>query len=63
MIWILRLSDASMAWALEVARIWLLIFGCAAGGWVLGFGMGYGRGVKDAATGDIIRADHRVGIE
>ena len=52
-----------MAWALEAARIWLLIFGCAAGGWALGFGMGYGRGVKDAAAGDIIRADHRVGIE
>jgi hypothetical protein len=62
-IWVLRFSDASMAWALEAARIWLLIFGCAAGGWALGFGMGYGRGVKDAAAGDIIRADHRVGIE
>jgi len=37
-----------MAWVLEAARIWLLIFGCAAGGWALGFGMGYGRGAKDA---------------
>ena len=63
MTWVLRFSDASMAWALEVARICLLIFGCAAGGWALGFGMGYGRGVKDAAAGDIIRADHRLGIE
>ena len=52
-----------MAWALEAARICLLIFGCAAGGWALGFGMGYGRGVKDAPAGDIIRADHRDGIE
>ena len=52
-----------MAWALEAARICLLIFGCAAGGWALGFGMGYGRGVKEAVPDDIIRADHRVGIE
>ena len=52
-----------MAWALEAARICLLIFGCAAGGWALGFGMGYGSGVKDAAAGDIIRADRRLGME
>ena len=52
-----------MAWVLETARIWVLFFGCVAGGWALGFGMGYGRGVKDAATDDVIRADHRVGIE
>jgi len=63
MTWVLHFSDASMAWTLEAARICLLIFGCAAGGWALGFGMGYGRGVKDAAAGDIIRPDHRVGIE
>jgi hypothetical protein len=60
MIWILRFSDGSLAWALEVARVSLLIFGCAAGGWALGFGMGYCRGVRDAAMEDIVRADHRV---
>ena len=37
-----------MVWALEVARIWLAIFGCAAAGWAVGFGMGYRRGVNDA---------------
>ena len=61
MIWILRLSDPSVAWVQEAARIGLLIFSCAAGGWALGFGMGYSRGVKDAALDDIIRADHRIG--
>ena len=59
MIWILRFSDGSWAWALEIVRIWLLIFGCAAGGWAVGFGMGYGRGVRDAIMEDIVRADHR----
>lgn len=63
MIWILRFSDGSMAWLLEAARIWVLIFGCAAGGWALGFGMGYCRGVRDAVMGDVIRADHRVGLD
>jgi hypothetical protein len=60
MIWMLRFSDASVAWLLEAARICLVIFSCAAGGWALGFGMGYCRGVRDAATDDIVRADHRV---
>ena len=63
MIWVMRFSDASIAWALEAVRMCVLIFGCAAGGWALGFGMGYGRGVKDAAAGDIIRADRRLGME
>jgi hypothetical protein len=63
MIWILSFSDASMAWVLEAARIWVLIFGCAAGGWALGFGMGYCRGVRDAVTDDIVRADHRVSLD
>ena len=56
----LRSADASMVWALEVARIWLAIFGCAAAGGAVGFGMGYRRGVNDAITRDIINADHRV---
>jgi hypothetical protein len=60
MIWMLRFSDASMAWLLEAARIWVLIFGCAAGGWALGFGMGYCRGVRDVVTDDIVGSDHRV---
>ena len=55
-----RSADASMVWVLEAARIWLLIFSCAAAGWAVGFGMGYRRGVNDAITRDIINADHRV---
>ena len=49
-----RSADASMVWALEVARIWLAVFGCAAAGWALGFGMGYRRGVNDAIAHDIV---------
>jgi len=55
-----RLSDPSLAWALEAARIWIILFGCAAGGWAIGFGMGFRRGANDALSDNIIRADHRV---
>ena len=60
MMWTLRLSDASVALVLEAARICLLIFSCMAGGWALGFGMGYSRGIRDAALDAIIRVDHRI---
>jgi hypothetical protein len=59
MIW-LRSADASMVWALEVARVCLLVFGCVLGSWALGFGMGYRRGGNDAVSGDILTNDHRV---
>jgi hypothetical protein len=55
----LRSADASMVWAMEIARICLLVFGCAAGGWAVGFGMGYRRGVRDAITHDIASAAQR----
>jgi len=56
----LRLSSAPLAWALEAARISLVLFGCGASGWALGFGMGYRRGVDNAATHDGIKATCRV---
>ena len=59
----LRLADASMAWAIEAARLCFLIFGCAAAGWAVGFGMGYRRGVNDAKTGDIIKAGYRMNAD
>jgi hypothetical protein len=40
-----------------------MFFGCALGGWALGFGMGSRSGVRDAITDDIIRADHRINKE
>ena len=49
-----------MVWALEVARICFAIFGCVAAGWVVGFGMGYRRGVNDAITGVAGKPDHRL---
>jgi hypothetical protein len=52
-----------MAWAFEAVRIWFLVFGCAAAGWAVGFGMGYRRGVNDAIAQDIACADHRVSTE
>ena len=55
-----RSADASLVWALEVARIWLIVFGCAAAGWAAGFGMGYRRGVNDAITGGAGKPDPRL---
>jgi hypothetical protein len=52
------MADATMIWTLEAARIWLVILGCAATGWAVGFGMGYRRGVRDAMTADITNADY-----
>ena len=37
-----------------------MILGCAvAAAWLIGYGKGYRRGVADAITDDIIKADHR----
>ena len=58
-----RSADASMVWALKLARICLAIFGLAAAGWAVGFGMGYRRGVNHAMTGDMIKAGHRTNAE
>ena len=38
-----RSADASMVWALEVARICLATFGYAAAGWAVGFGRDHRR--------------------
>jgi len=45
----LHVADASTAWALEAARICIIILGCAAAGWAIGFGMGYRRGTTSSA--------------
>jgi hypothetical protein len=58
-----RSADASMVWALEVARICLAVFGGVAAGWAVGFGMGYRRGVNDAIAHDIACADHRISAD
>ena len=51
MIW-LRSADPSMVAALEAARVGFSILGCIASGWVVGFGMGYRRGVRDGIAGE-----------
>jgi hypothetical protein len=53
----------SMGWAMQVALIWTIALGGAGGAWIAGYHMGYRRGVKDAITGDIVRADHRVNVD
>ena len=59
----LRSADASMVLALEIARICLVVLGCAAAGWAVGFGMGYRRGVNDSIVGDIFKAKLRGNAE
>jgi hypothetical protein len=59
----LRSADASMVLTMEIARICLVVLCCVAAGWIVGFGMGYRRGVNDAMTGDIVRADHRINTD
>ena len=53
MTWLRRFSDPAVACALEAARVCLVIFGPAVGCWIIGFGMGYRRGMRDAATGRV----------
>ena len=55
-----QMSWFRLVWALEVARVWLVVFGCAAAGWAVGFGMGYRRGVNGAITGGADKPDHRL---
>jgi len=52
-----------MVWALEAARICFVIFGCAAAGWALGFGMGYRRGADEVIAEEIFAPDHRANGE
>jgi hypothetical protein len=49
-----------MVLAIEFARICLVLFGCATGGWAIGFGMGYTRGVNGADGADLPEAHHQV---
>ena len=48
-----------MVWTIPSGLTWLLIAGCAIAAWVVGYGMGYRRGVRDAITGSIPNTDHR----
>jgi len=39
--------------------MWFVILGCALAAWVVGYGMGYRRGVTDVIKDDIFKPDHR----
>jgi hypothetical protein len=39
--------------------MWFLTFGCAVAAWVVGYGMGYRRGVNDAISDNVPKGDHR----
>ena len=48
---------------MQATVIWLLISGCAAAAWLVGYGMGYLRGVKDATNDSVPKGDHRFNEE
>ena len=54
---LLNLSSAPLEWALEAARSFFVLCGCAVCGWALGFRMGYRSGADDVATHNGIGAD------
>ena len=47
-------------WTITSGLTWLFIAGCAVAAWVVGYGMGYRRGVNDAVNGSIAKADRRL---
>jgi hypothetical protein len=47
------------AWTIPSGLTWLFIAGCAVAAWVVGYGMGYRRGVTDASGENIPKANHR----
>ena len=59
----LRSADAALVSVIEMLRICLVLLGCGAVGWAVGFGMGFRRGVNDGMTGVIFKAEHRVNAE
>jgi hypothetical protein len=54
-----RLATMHMVGTIPSGLTWLLIAGCAVAAWVVGYGMGYRRGVTDAIRENIPKADHR----
>lgn len=57
----LRSADPLFVLALEAARVCLIFVGCIAGGWAVGFAMGYRRGASEGDPGELITTDHRLG--
>jgi hypothetical protein len=47
-------------WTLPSGLTCLFIAGCTVAAWVIGYGMGYRRGVNDAISGSIRKPDHRL---
>jgi hypothetical protein len=45
-----------VVWAIPTGSIWIFIFGCAVAAWIVGFGTGSRRGVRDAIKDKILKA-------
>jgi hypothetical protein len=52
-------ATVHMAWTIPTGLTWLFISGCAVVAWVVGYGVGYRGGVRDAIIGSIPKTDHR----
>lgn len=42
---------------MDMAFFWLLFSGCAVCAWLIGYGMGYLRGIREATTADVGTGD------
>jgi hypothetical protein len=46
---------------MHMALFWLLFTGCTVSAWLIGYGMGYLRGARDANTADVPNDDFGFG--
>jgi len=48
-----------IAWTIPSGLTWLFIAGCVVAALVVGYGLGYRRGVNDTINGSTRKPDHR----
>ena len=51
-------SAVHITWTMPSGLTWLFIAACAVAAWVIGYGLGYRRGVNDAINESTGRPDH-----
>jgi hypothetical protein len=55
-----RAVGLHIAWTKPSGLTWLFIAACAVAAWVIGYGLGYRRGIKDAMSGINPSAEQRI---
>jgi hypothetical protein len=57
------MATTHWVWTLPNGLTWLFIAGCAVAAWLVGYGMGYRRGMNDTINGSLRKPDHRLSGE